>query len=95
MRRSQGPKSCCCSQEFHRAPLAAGPVTVRLVRASLPPGEEFPAPPPGSLLLEVGENGDASVGKDATDNSLFNINTRAETIHVFVIEPSGKPDLMP
>ena len=49
----------------------------------------------GSLLLEVGENGDASVGKDATDNSLFNINTRAETIYVFVTEPAGKPDLMP
>jgi hypothetical protein len=82
------------SQEFHQAPLAAGPVTVSLVRVTLPPDGAFPAPPPGSLVLEVGESGDASVGK-ASDDSLFNINTRAETIYIIIFEPTGTSSLMP
>jgi hypothetical protein len=83
------------SQEAHQAPLGAGPVAISLLRATLPPDGELPPPPPGSLLLEVGDDGDASVGKDATTNALFNINTQAETIYVIVVEPAGKPDLMP
>ena len=83
------------SKENHRAPLGLGPVTVSLVRATLPPDGEFPAPPPGSLLLETGQSGDASVGKDTTDNSLFNINSRAETIYVFTVEPGGTLNLQP
>jgi hypothetical protein len=83
------------SQEEHQAPLGSGPLTVSLVRATLPPDGEFPAPPPGALLLEVGENGDASVGKDATTNALVNINTHAETLYIMIVEPTGNPTLLP
>jgi hypothetical protein len=64
----------------------SGPAEVRLVRAILPPGGEVPAPPSSSLVLEVGANGDASIGKRA-DGSLRNLNERAETIYVITVEP--------
>jgi hypothetical protein len=83
------------SQEFHQAPFPPGPVTVSLLQATLPPRGEFPAPPPGSLNLEVGQDGDASIGKNATDGSLFNIAATDQAIYAVVIEPGGRPNLTP
>ena len=82
------------SEEFHQGPFPAGPVAIDLVRATLLPDREFPAPPAGSLVLEVGESGDASVGK-SSDGSLFNISNRTETIYIIVVEPMGNQSLMP
>lgn len=83
------------SQEFSQSPLPAGPLAVSLVRAVLPPKGEVPAPPRGAFVLEVGENGDASIGKRADDGSLFNINDKTETIYVMMLVPLGTPTLMP
>ena len=75
-------------------PLPAGPVEFTILRADLPPDGEFPAPPPGSHVLEVGAAGDASVGTSA-DGSLFNINDETETIYILLLEPRGTPVLTP
>lgn len=83
------------SQEFSQFPLPDGPLAVSLVRAVLPPNGEVPAPPDGAIVLEVGENSDASIGKRADDGSLFNINDTVETIYIVVLEPLGTPTLMP
>lgn len=83
------------SQEFSQSPLPAGPLAVSLVRAVLPPNGEVPAPPRGAFVLEVGENGDASIGKRADDGLLFNISDKTETIYVAILEPLGTPMLMP
>jgi hypothetical protein len=82
------------SQEFP-TPLPAGPLAVSLVRAVLPPDAEVPAPPRGSLVLEVGADGDASIGKRTNDGVLFNIGATAETIYIVMLQPLGTPTLSP
>jgi hypothetical protein len=82
------------SKEGPLGPLPAGPLAVSLVRAEVPPNGELPAPPPGSLLLEVGAAGDASIGRNG-DGSLFNISDTTETIYVVAIEPRGTAVLGP
>lgn len=82
------------SQEFHQGPFPSGPVTMSLLQATLPPNGVFPAPPPGSLDLEVGKDGDASVGKNG-DGSFVNIATADQTIYAVVVGPDGRHDLTP
>ncbi len=82
------------SQEFHQSPFPPGPVVVNLLQATLPPNGVFPAPPPGSLDLEVGQDGDASVGKNG-DGSFFNIAETDQTIYAVVVEPGGRGNLTP
>lgn len=82
------------TQEFHRAPFPPGPVTFSLLQATLPPDGVFPAPPPGALAIEVGQDGDAGVGKNG-DGSFVNIMTTDQTIYTIVAAPGGRPDLAP
>jgi hypothetical protein len=82
------------NEESSVPPLPPGPVEVMLVRAILPPGGIVPAPLPGSLVLEVGAIGDASIAQRA-DASLRNIGEQTETIYVITFTPidagSGTP----
>lgn len=73
------------NEEIQQDPRPAGPAEVRLVRATLPPGGEVSAPPPGSLVLDVGATGDVSIGK-GMDGSLRNLSDQAETIYVFTVD---------
>ena len=82
------------SVEALDGPLPAGPVSVSLLRATLPPGEETRPPPFGSLVLETGAADDANVGK-RPDGSLFNLGETTERIYAVVLEPTGKPSLSP
>ena len=82
------------SAEALDGPLPAGPVSVSLLRATLPPGEQTRPPPLGSLVLETGAAGDANVGK-RPDGSLFNLGETTERIYAVVLEPTGKPSLLP
>ena len=58
------------------------------VHATLPPQGTLPAPPPNSLILEVGAEGDASIGQGA-DGSLRNIGPEEHTIYALTISPAG------
>lgn len=68
--------------------MPSGPVDATLVRATLPPQEEVPAPALGALVLEVGAAGDADIAQRA-DGGLRNIGPETETIYVLTLTPSG------
>jgi hypothetical protein len=74
-------------EEYSAPALPAGPATVTLVRATLPPRAKVPAPP-GSRILQVGAAGDASIGKQA-DGGLKNIGPEPATIYVLTLTPVG------
>lgn len=76
------------NEELPQDPRPAGPAELRLTRVTLPPDGVVPTPRPGALVLEVGVNGDASIGKRA-DGSLRNLSEHAETIYVVTVEPAA------
>jgi hypothetical protein len=76
------------NEEYSVPALPTGPVDVTLVRATLPPGGEVPAPPSGALVLEVGASGDADVAQ-RVDGSLHNIGPLETTIYVLTLAPDG------
>jgi hypothetical protein len=76
------------NEEYSAPALPPGPVALTLVRATLPPQGTLPAPPPNSLILEVGIEGDASIGQGA-DGSLRNIGPGEQTFYALTISPAG------
>jgi hypothetical protein len=75
-------------------PLPPGPVSVSLIRAELPPGGETRPPPFGSLVLATSDADNANV-VTRPDGSLFNLGGAPETSYAVVLEPTGKPSLLP
>lgn len=75
------------NEEIPQPPLPPGAADVRLAEFTLPPGGRVPAPPPGSVVLEVGAAGDASIGKLA-DGGLRNIGPKTEHIYVLTVTPA-------
>jgi hypothetical protein len=76
------------NEEYSAPALPPGPVQITLIRAMLPPQGTLPAPPPDSLILEVGAEDDANIGQGA-DGSLRNIGPQEETFYALVISPAG------
>jgi hypothetical protein len=76
------------NEEYSAPAFPPGPVEATLIRATLPPQGALPAPPPDSLILEVGAEGDASIGQGA-DGSLRNIGPQEETIYTLMLSPAG------
>ena len=70
-----------------QGPLPAGPITINLIRAELPPNGVIPAPPTDSLMVETGATTDGSI-ETRQDGSLLNVSDRTETIYAFVLELS-------
>jgi hypothetical protein len=79
------------NQDFAIPTLPPGPVAATLVRATLPPDGDAPAPPPGSLVLEVGAIGDAAVVRDA-EGSLRNIGEATNTIYILSLIPVNEAE---
>jgi hypothetical protein len=76
------------NEEYSAPALPPGPVEATLIRATLPPQGALPAPPPDSMILEVGVEGDASIGQGA-DGSLRNIGPQEETVYALTLSPAG------
>jgi hypothetical protein len=74
------------NETYSAAALPPGPAELMLVRAIVPAKTTLPAPPAGSLILDVGATGDASIARGA-DGALRNIGPQAETIYVFILSP--------
>ena len=70
-----------------QGPLPAGPITISLISADLPPKGVIPARPPGSLMVETGATTDGSI-ETRQDGSLLNVSDTTETIYAFVLELS-------
>jgi len=68
--------------------LPAGPVDLTLVRATLPPGAEVPAPPAGSLAFDVGAVEESDIAK-RPDGALRNIGPEEAVIYVLTLTPRG------
>jgi hypothetical protein len=68
--------------------LPPGPVQATLVRATLPSKGLVPAPPAGSLVMEVGAVEEVSIGENS-DGSLRNISPSEATIYVLTLTPLG------
>jgi len=77
-----------------QGPLPAGPITINLIRADLPPNGVVPAPPPGSLMVETGATTDDSI-ETRQDGSLLNVGETPEIIYALVLDLSGESTLMP
>jgi hypothetical protein len=77
-----------------QGPLPAGPITISLIRADLPPKGVIPARPPGSLMVETGATTDGSI-ETRQDGSLLNVSDTTETIYAFVLDLSGELTPMP
>jgi hypothetical protein len=75
-------------------PLPAGPVTVSLIQAVLPPGGETRPSPFGSLVIAAAGANDANVGT-RPDGSLINLGEAKATVYAALLEPTGKPSLSP
>jgi hypothetical protein len=82
------------NEEYSAPALPSGPVEATLIRATLPPQGALPAPPPDSLILEVGAEGDASIGQGA-DGSLRNIGPQEETVYALTLSPAGAASRTP
>ena len=82
------------NEEYSVPLLPPGPLEATLVRATLPPQGEVPAPPAGALVLEVGASGDADIAQ-RVDGSLHNIGPRETTIYVLTLVPAGVGEATP
>ena len=74
--------------EYPIPTISAGPVDVRLIRATLPPGGTIPVPPPGAIVIDVGGLADVDIGK-GSDGALRNLGPTEATFYVLSVEPIG------
>lgn len=76
------------NQEYPISTIPAGPVDLALLSATLPPGDAFPAPPPGVIVIDVGGLADADIGK-GSDGALRNLGPAEATFYVLSVAPGG------